>query len=139
MGDRAVITTRDFYDEAKRDRAVGVYLHWNGDRTSVESLLEYCKLRGFRPPEEDCYGWARLCQVAGNVFGGGLSIGVDTCDGLDCDNWDNGTYIISNWEIVDRVYVRGECSEEVDEAQKKELLLHIDSCQPPADRLWPSS
>ena len=69
MGNRAVITTR------KRD--LGVYLHWNGGRDSVEAFLEYCRLRGFRAPETDDYGWARLCRVVCNYMGGeGLSVGV---------------------------------------------------------------
>ncbi len=115
MGNRAVITT-----EEKR---IGVYLHWNGGRDSVEGFLAYCKKVGHRSPEQDCYGWARLCQVIGNFFGGTTSIGIDTLDKLDCDNGDNGLYIIKNWEIIGREYCNGipeqrknsleECLEEI--------------------------
>lgn len=28
---------------------------------AVGAFLEYCELRGFRPPDNDPYGWARLC------------------------------------------------------------------------------
>lgn len=96
MGNRAVITTKD--------KKIGVYLHWNGGRDSVEAFLKYCDLKGYRPPEYDCYGWARLCQVIGNFFGGGLSLGIDQYDRLDKDNGDNGVYVIENWKIIDRLY-----------------------------------
>lgn len=69
MGDRAVITTSTSED-IQNSNDIGVYLHWNGDRNSVESFLTYCKIRKFRSPDKDCYGWARLCQVIGNYFGG---------------------------------------------------------------------
>ena len=58
MGNRAVITT--ISAEPKDSTAIGCYIHWNGGRDSVEAFLTYCKLKGYRPPETDCYGWARL-------------------------------------------------------------------------------
>lgn len=90
MGNRAVITTKENW----RNGGVGIYLHWNGGRDSVEAFLKYCELKGFRSPSSDSYGMARLCQVIGNFFGGGLSVGIDTLWHLDCDNFDNGVYII---------------------------------------------
>lgn len=96
MGNRAVITTKD--------KTLGVYLHWNGGRDSVEAFLKYCELKGYRCPEKDCYGWARLCQVLGNFFGGECSVGIDLYDRLDRDNGDNGVYIIENWKIVGREF-----------------------------------
>lgn len=127
MGNRAVITTKENW----KNNGVGVYLHWNGGITSVECFLEYCKLKGYRPPETDCYGWARLCQVVGNFFGGGYSVGVDTLSNLDCDNGDNGTYIIENWEIVDRKYECG-C---VDDYDTTEFLIAIDEKMPECEQL----
>lgn len=124
MGNRAVITTRE--------KGVGVYLHWNGGRDSVEAFLKYCELKGYRSPSKDCYGWARLCQVIGNFFGGGTSIGIDTIDKLDCDNWDNGTYIIDGWEIVGREYFKGY---EQNEYDMNEMLMSIDEAQPEKERL----
>lgn len=94
MGNRAVIATE------KKD--LGVYLHWNGGRDSVEGFLAVCKELGHRPPESDCYGWARLCQVIANFIGGTTSIGINRYEELDTDNGDNGVYIIKNWEIVGR-------------------------------------
>lgn len=123
MGNRAVITTKE--------KELGVYLHWNGGRDSVEAFLFYCKLKGFRAPETDCYGWARLCQVIGNWFGEGLSVGIDLYDRLDTDNGDNGVYVIENWEIIDRLYSgREQRSHEL-----LEMLLSIDSKQPLEEQL----
>ena len=68
MGNRAVITTPQ--------RKLGVYLHWNGGRDTVEPLLRYCELKGYRDPATDDYGWARMCQVVGNFFGGTNSLGI---------------------------------------------------------------
>ena len=129
MGNRAVITTSKFMD-VSRSSELGVYLHWNGGRDSVEAFLTYCKMRGFRAPDEDCYGWAYLCTVIGNFFGDGLSLGIDKCEYLDCDNGDNGTYIIEGWEIVDRKYHNWEEQQEHDLLG---MLFAIDEAQP--DRL----
>ena len=136
MGNRAVITTDNRSYDVSKSSELGVYLHWNGGRDSVEAFLKYCKLQAYRPPEVDNYGWARLCQVIGNYFGGELSIGIDKCCNLDCDNYDNGTYIIKDWEIIDRKYVRGneqrvydltEMLMEIDERQPKHMQLGADS------------
>lgn len=120
MGNRAVIT-----DTNKR---VGVYLHWNGGKHSVMAFLKYCKLRGF---STDDYGWARLCQVIGNYFGGTMSIGIDTLDHLDCDNGDNGMYIIDNWELVGHEY-SSPCDDEYD---VDIMVRYIDGCQPTSEQL----
>lgn len=112
MGNRAVITIakRDTNGEVLKrvdDNEIGVYVHWNGGYDSVNAFLKYCKAKGYVSPEKDCYGWARLCQVIGNFFGGTNSLGIDRCGRLDCDNWDNGVYLIEDWEIVGRVYYAG--------------------------------
>jgi hypothetical protein len=96
MGNRAVITTAPF-DEAN----VGIYVHWNGGQESIEGFLRACKKLGYRSPETDCYGMARLTQAIGVFFGGELSLGIDTVRNLDCDNGDNGVWLIGdNWQIV---------------------------------------
>lgn len=131
MGNRAVISaTRAL--EPKNSQDLGVYLHWNGGRNSVEAFLKYCKLKGYRSPETDNYGYARLCQVIGNFFGGGLSVGVGRCCDLDCDNYDNGTYIIKDWEIVNRKY---QPTYDTDNYDIDEMLKEIDSCQPVREQL----
>ena len=119
MGNRAVITT-----EQERK---GVYLHWNGGKDSVEAFLAYCKEQEFRPPEQDCYGWAALVTVISNFFGTGLSVGIDTLEKLDCDNYDNGMYIIKDWEIVGRKFHDGNEQREYD---LKDMLQAIKASQP---------
>jgi hypothetical protein len=124
MGNRAVITTKD--------KKIGVYLHWNGGYDSVRAFTTYCKIAGHRPPEQDSYGWARLCQVIGNFFGGTSSIGLSNYEELDCDNGDNGVYIIKNWEIVGREYYKGD---EQDEYDLLGMLIEINNHQPQDIRL----
>lgn len=108
MGNRAVILNKnDMLTDGKiNPNQIGVYLHWNGGRDSIESFLKYCKLKGYRSPSTDCYGWACLCNVISNFFGDGMSLGIDIASRLDCDNHDNGVYIIDRWEIVGRLYNR---------------------------------
>ena len=121
MGNRAVITTED--------KKIGIYLHWNGGRHSIEGFLAVCKELGHRPPETDSYGWARLCQVIGNFFGGTTSIGIDLLDNLDCDNGDNGMYIIKNWEIIGREFTPYKANEpKIDDLT--ELITEIKTSQP---------
>lgn len=128
MGNRAVITTKANMD----NNGVGVYLHWNGGRDSVRAFLKYCELKGYRAPSEDNYGWARLCQVIGNFFGGSTSLGIDTVNNLDCNNWDNGVYLIEGWEIVGRMYFEGE---EQDEYDLVGMLKTINDSMPESERI----
>ena len=109
MGNSAVIGWHD-QDGNFSEESIGVYLHWNGGRDSVEAFLAYCEIMGFRSPSFDSqYGVARFVQVVANWFGeDGLSIGVDKIANLDTDNWDNGLYICKDWRIVDRKYAHGE-------------------------------
>ena len=128
MGNRAVITTKSNFE----NDGIGVYLHWNGGRDSVEAFLKYCELHEYRSPETDCYGWARLVQVIGNFFGGSTSVGIDICSRLDCDNYDNGVYLVENWKIVGRVYHSGL---EQAEYGLKEMLTYIDGRMPEREQL----
>jgi hypothetical protein len=122
MGNRAVITTEE--------EKIGVYLHWNGGRDSVEGFLAVCEQMGYRAPDTDCYGWARLCQVCCNYFSGRLSVGIDRLECLDCDNGDNGMYIIKGWKIVGRKYFDGRT--EQSEYNLKEMIDGIIEKQPTA-------
>lgn len=124
MGNRAVITTQD--------KKIGIYLHWNGGLDSVNAFLTYCKLKGYRRPENDNYGWARMCQVIGNYFGEGTSIGIDEYKHLDIDNGDNGVYVIENWEVVDRLYHKGKEQNNHDLLQ---MLFDINNAQPEKEQL----
>lgn len=129
MGNRAVITTKDNF----RNNGVGIYLHWNGGRDSVEAFMKYMELRMFRPASS-CYGWARLCQVIGNFFGGGLSLGIGKVGELDINNGNNGVYIIAEdkWEIIDRKYFDGI---EQNKYPMLDMLLAIDGAQPVNEQL----
>ena len=126
MGDRAVISNKS--------KKMGVYLHWYGYREFVESVLAYCDVKKYRSPDvDDEYGWARLCQVAGNTIGGNLSVGIGIFNRMDTDNWDNGTYIIKDWDIVDRLFTHSK-----DEKMKDtmfENLKYINNKQPKDEQL----
>lgn len=128
MGNRAIIQTRESYE----NNGIGVYVHWNGGRDSITAFLKYCELKGYRPPDKDCYGWARLCQVIGNFFGGTLSLGIGNFD-KDSGEWqDNGTYIIEGWEIVDRKHFD---YPEQDEYDLYEMLENINESMPIREQL----
>ena len=129
MSNSAYITTRKGFEEG----GIGVYLHWNGGRDSVEGFLEYCKLKKYRPPEQDGYGWARLATIIGNFFGGNLSVGIENfCFKGIRPCYDNGVYIIENWQIVGREFFAGKEQAEYD---LQEMLLAIDHNMPAYDQL----
>ena len=130
MGNRCVITTNQ---NIPNDKKIGIYLHWNGGISSVKAFLTYCKLAGIRNPIHDNYGWARMCQIIGNFFGGKLSIGIDTLNHLDCDNGDNGTYMFDeNWKIVKHLYSN---YEDPDQYDLINFLYDIDDSMPVNDRI----
>lgn len=125
MGNRAVITTKD--------HDLALYLHWNGGRDTVEPLLRYCELQGYRSPSSDCYGWARMAQVVGNFFGGSLSVGIDRFSRLG-DQGDNGIYVIDGWKIVDREGLYEGFTEQ-QEYPFGEMLHAFDDAMPEGERL----
>ena len=122
MGNRAVIAFVD--DKGNKDKnSVGIYLHWNGGRDSVEGFLAAAKKYDIRSGQ---YGVARLCQIIGNTFGGTLSLGCDVVKNLDCDNYDNGTYWVDNqFNIVDREYIDRADFKEQQEYKLKEFVAHV--------------
>ena len=122
MGNRAVITTNNNLNET------GIYLHWNGGRSSVEAFLAYCNLKGYRCPEDDCYGWSYLVAAIANTFGNGLSVGIDNCKYLDTNNYDNGVYVIKDWLIAERIYA--DPNYEQDEYDLLDAVKEIDERQP---------
>lgn len=130
MGNRAVITTKENF----RNNGIGIYVHWNGGRDSVEAFLKYCELKGYGSPEKDRCGFARLTQVIANFFGGIDTVIVDTLYRLDRDNGDNGVYIIEDWKIVDRFFMR---NDEQDSYELDEMLLLIDSKMPEEEQIRP--
>ena len=137
MGNRAVITDKK--------GKVGLYLHWNGGRDSVEGFLEYCKRKGCRGFGSDSeYALSRLDQVAGNYIGGTLSVGITTY----CKNGeDNGVYVVEGWDIIGRYTykynyetkkyrkVKFPVSREQYEYSLPYMLESIDAKQPEEERL----
>ena len=138
MGNRAVATAPD--------KNLALHLHWNGGCDTVEPLLKHCELQGYRPPSQDCYGWARMAQVVGNFFGGSLSVGIGRYRNLG-DQGDNGVYVIDGWKIVDRyatAYDEGwnavglrfmDSSAEQRECDFDEMLHAFDEAMPENPRL----
>lgn len=120
MGNRAVITIKDKH-RPKEDWA-SLYLHYNGGRDSVEPFLKVAKLYGIRCNADPSYGMARLSQLIGNTLGGTLSLGVGPYKSLDTNNFDNGTYIIDNWEIIEREFFSGQ---EQTEYNQEECIKEI--------------
>ena len=117
MGNRAVIAWGEYSPET-----MGIYLHWNGGRDSVEGFLAAAKEITRNSPS---YSFARLVQVIANFFGGGNSIGLGKCRELDCDNMDNGVYEVdpNTLEITGRKFNRsGEQNEYPLEEMKKAAL-----------------
>ena len=106
MGNRAVLCLRDNKQQRFSQQAVGIYVHWNGGEDSVAGFLQSTReVMGDRLGDS-AYGKARLIQHIGDFFGGNLSVGVDICKNLDCDNWDNGVYVIdcSTMTVTGRKY-----------------------------------
>ena len=127
MGNRCVITTPQ--------RKLSAYLHWQGGRDSVEPLLRYCELKGYRDPARDDYGWARLAQVICNFVGGTNSVGIMpyTTDAL-MNPGDNGIYVIEGWKIVERIGLYDGFSEQQD-YDFDEMLRAYDAAMPASERL----
>lgn len=123
MGNRAVITA-----SKTRTKGVGIYLHWNGGEESVQAFLDVAKARGFRDPSSDeSYGLARLCGLIHEFFGvdQDTSLGIGTLEQLDCDNYDNGVYVIGkDWRVVDR-WGKGSRTFNIDQARAGEQYAGI--------------
>jgi hypothetical protein len=117
MGNRAVIA----FDKFDQDNGQGVYLHWNGGRDSIESFLYF--VRSDTPLIQE-QGVDKLL-LALNVFGvSAHEIKVEPLLHLDCDNYDNGVYVVdtNTWEITDRVF---KCREEQDSYDRETFMRDI--------------
>lgn len=127
MGNRALIATKNHDLE--------IYVHWNGGYESVRAFTEYCKLKGYRSPVNDCYGWARLCQVIGNFFGGDLSVGINRfIEKYSCI--DNGRYYIDEkWDITHERAGESIENESISEEELKDRLIGIDKSMPAEEQL----
>ena len=133
MGNRAVITTKEDFE----NDGIGIYVHWNGSPEYIMGFLDYCKKHNYRSPKEDhAYGFAMLTNVITNFFGDGLSCGIDKISKLDCDNGDNGTYLIDGWNIEERIYGKPLYETQAfDEDYINEFVKLIDESQPECMRV----
>lgn len=98
MSDRCVIVTKDVTKHNK-DNKLGLYLHWCGQKGDVEEILDMCRERKIRKPDNDySYFWARFCQIAADYCGKNetTGIGIDVVSRLDFNNYNNGVYYIDN-------------------------------------------
>lgn len=124
MGNRAVITAAPFSTSN-----VGIYVHWNGGQASVEGFLKAARELGYRRPKEDkSYAIAGLAGLIWSFLGTDrLSVGIDRCAQLDCDNGDNGVYLIGDdWQIVGREYARSEPAyNEIDSEKTNKIAADI--------------
>ena len=122
MGNRAVVEFTK--DDKHSGTNVGVYLHWNGGRDSIEAFLEATKRVMADRGEDETYAPARFVQIVGNYLGDNLSLGLAQCRNLDCDNWDNGVYLVhpGSLEIIGRRYFKGQ---EQDTYNKEEMVADI--------------
>ena len=111
MGNRAVIEFES--------KGIGIYLHHDGGRDSVEAFLEVAK--EYKAHDGSDYTIARLTQIIGNYIGGILSLGIGPIQYLDRDNYDNGVYVINDsLDIIDRYYNRNPEQYFQDKEQLKE-------------------
>ena len=111
MGCRCVIVDKDTTKE-NANQKIGIYLHWYGDKETVQELLEDVKAKHPRGVISDpSYGYARLCQIiADKITADTLAspfetakshayetgIGIGIVSDLDCHNYDNGIYYIDD-------------------------------------------
>lgn len=117
MGCRCVITDISV-NEQNMDKKLGIYLHWHGDKETVQELLEKVKAKHPRGVISDpSYGYARLCQIIADeitaetlaspfetakshAYETGIGIGI--VSELDCHNYDNGVWKIDDdYNIVE--------------------------------------
>ena len=117
MGNRCVLVSKDTTKQ-NANQKIGIYLHWYGDKETVQELLEDVKAKHPRGVISDpSYGYARLCQIIADkitedtlkspfetskshAYETGIGIGI--VSDLDCYNGDNGVYYIDDdYNIVE--------------------------------------
>ena len=131
MSNSAIITTENGWKDKTNN--IGVYLHWNGGRDSIEPFLTYCKLKGYISPEVgECRYWVGLMHVLTNFFNGESYLEINTVDKLVDIGCDNGVYIIKDWKIVGRKMF---CGEEETGYELLDFMELIDRKMPEKEKL----
>lgn len=120
MGNRAVVCFDEYSDEA-----VGVYLHWNGGKDSILGLLQATKqIMGDRLGDST-YGKARFIEAVTVFIDGNLSVGLGQCKELDCDNYDNGVYVVDSqtMQIIGREFHSGDEQSDHDPQEIADIII----------------
>jgi hypothetical protein len=122
MGNRAVISL----GKRRSSENVAIYLHWNGGRASIEGFLLATKAIMAGREGDGLYATARLVETIGSFFEGNTSVGVGLQSSLDCDNGDNGMYLVDpeSLEIIGRYYCEG-YREEIDLAKTNIIAARL--------------
>ena len=93
MGNRGVVAFVREDQEFDPEKTVGVYMHWNGGRDSIDAFLLATK-EAMKGRVDPAFAPARFVQCVTTWMPGNSSVGLATCNELDCDNGDNGTYLV---------------------------------------------
>lgn len=111
MGNRAQI----HFKLSNEIQPVGIYLHWNGGRDSIEGFLKAARELSINSRAGD-YAITRFSQMISNYFGGLTSIQVDIFKNLPGAS-DNGVYIVdeNTFEIL-------ECEQETFDKEKSDEI-----------------
>ncbi|AUI01352.1 hypothetical protein H2C43_07195 [Corynebacterium glutamicum] len=114
---------------------IGLYLHWNGGRDSIEAFLAYAAYAQLPPINENNDWLPPFITVLKNFFGNDGSgvylepVNQDYLDGID---YDNGVYMLDDYEITERI---NPPAVEQDSHDLHDMLIKIDKAQPPVDQL----
>lgn len=115
---------------------LGVYLHWNGGRDSVEAFLRWAELAELPPLRKDGRGFTAFAAVLCNFFGNdGNTVEIEAIDPRNLTQHvteDNGIYLVEGWEIVGRL---GAPTFEQNSYKLETMLAEIDKGQGVGDQL----
>jgi len=114
MGNRAVIEFKD-YD-------LGIYFHWNGGRDSIESFLKIARVLKL---EFNIDGFSKFSELFSKFPVSANGVKLQPLKFLDLDNYDNGVYVVYNWEIIDRKFKRNKEQFHIDQDEMFQHLLEL--------------
>ena len=123
MGNRAVITTDNLIGN------IGLYVHWNGGADTVLPVLEFIKQNHnneeykdvLKVVDKDRDLLKNIELIYKVAFGNKYEI--KDYKSLDCDNFDNGVYVVDNkFKICRRKYFEGR---EQNEYDLNEMMIYI--------------
>lgn len=127
MGNRALLVANE--------ADIGLYLHWNGGRDSINAFLKYAEYAQLPPINENNDWLPPFITVLKNFFGNdGHVVYLESINQDDLNNihYDNGVYLLDGFEITERI---NPPHIEQDAHDLHDMLINIDKAQPPADQL----